>query len=448
MPRRQPRSQRLILIPVCLVLLVAAMLYFRCGRSRGPAAPTPPQTIAPPITAKRDPAITPRRERLEDEGPNAVVLGFLPHWVDRRHLRHDLLTDIACFAIEFHPDGTIKDAHGWPWIDDLNRAHEAGVRTHITAQLFGAGDLKRFLADSAARRRFHHALGTAAVVAGAGGVVIDFEGNSNNGWAAPMPGFAAELRAYLAAEAPGTQLSFAVPAVNWGEHWDLAALADASDYLIIMAYDYAGSWSDRAGPSSPLSGGNQNLTATLQREYGAVAEASPEKLVVALPHYGNHWLTESSRPGAKARKWVDFVTYSAGQRLLATHEPQWDADSQTPWLRWRDREGWHQVWYDDARSFRLKADLVRREGLAGIGIWALGFSGAHPDLWRGIERLFVIPSRCVGDLNDDGRVDGDDLHRLIQAYGETDAGDLNADGVTDQADLLLLLDNYPSDCQD
>ncbi|MFG0253228.1 MAG: glycosyl hydrolase family 18 protein [Phycisphaerales bacterium JB038] len=448
MPRRSHRRQRLLLLPVCLVLLVAALLYFRCGRGRGPAPPPPRQTIAAPITAQRDPALAPLRVREEDEGPNAVVLGFLPHWVDREHIRHDLLTDIACFAIEFHPDGSIKDAHGWPWLDAINEAHAAGVRTHITAQLFGAGDLKVFLTNPQARRRFHHAIGTAAVVAGAAGIVIDFEGTTNNGWADHMPIFAAELRAYLEAEAPGLRLSFAVPAVNWGEHWDFRALAKSSDHLIIMGYDYAGSWSERAGPSAPLIGRPQNVTATVREEYAAVGGGGSEKLILALPHYGNHWLVDSGEAGAKATRWVEFLTYSAMQRLLAEHESRWDASSQTPWVRWRDRQGWHQVWYEDARSFRLKAQLAKKEGLGGIGLWALGFSGSHPELWREIEGLFIDGLVCIGDLNGDNRVDGEDLHRLIEAYGETAAGDLNADGVTDQTDLLLLLDNYPSRCDD
>ncbi len=450
MPRGHRRRTRLLLLG-CLIALLAlmwALVQLHVGRGRSAVPPAGLLSLAPPVTAERDPAVLPLRQRGTDEGPCAEVLGFLPHWVQQSNIRHDLLTDIACFAIEFHPDGTIKNAHRWPWLDAINRAHAAGVRIHITAQLFGAGDLHRFLIDRQTRGRFFHGIATAAVVAGAAGIVIDFEGDSSTDWTGHMPGFAAELRGYLAEQTPGVRLSIAVPAVNWGGQWDLAALAGACDRLVIMAYDYNGKWSERAGASAPLAGGAINVTQTIRGQYAAVAAQDPGKLILALPHYGNHWLVAGDAPGAAATRWVEFITFSAAQRLLESRPPRWDLHSQTPWIAWRDSEGWHQVWYEDARSFRLKLALAREAGLGGVGIWALGFAGDHGDLWQEIHRAFVAPCRCVGDLTGDGRVDGEDLHLLVEAYGVTEAGDLNADGVTDQADLLLLLDNYPGNCEE
>jgi spore germination protein YaaH len=448
MPRARRKRRRLLLFVASLFLLTLLVLYFRCGRSPGPVSAGPPP-LAPPIAAQRDPAIVLRQARAPDEGPCAVVLGFLPHWVDQSNIDYGLLTDIACFAIEFQPDGTVKESNGWPWVHTINRAHAAGVRVHITAQLFGAGDLLRLLTDRAARSRFYHEIGTAAVVAGAEGIVVDFEGDDSTEWTAHMPRLAADLRRYLAREAPNVRLSFAVPAVNWGGRWDFATLADLADHLVIMGYDYEGRWSERAGPSAPLTGRGLNLGRTVEEEYvAAVGERRREKLVLALPHYGNHWLVADRSPRAPAREWVDFVTYSAARRLLERIPPRWDDASQTPYLAWRDERGWNQIWYEDARSFRLKLNLAQRARLGGVGIWALGFAGDHDDLWREIHRVFVAACRCVGDLTGDKRIDGDDLHILIDAYGTSDAGDLNADGVTDQDDLRLLLDNFPGKCEE
>jgi hypothetical protein len=55
------------------------------------------------------------------------------------------------------------------------------------------------------------------------------------------------------------------------------------------------------------------------------------------------------------------------------------------------------------------------------------------------------PASCLGDLNDDGAVNGADLGLLLGAWGACPGGtpgclgDLNVDGVVNGADLGLLL---------
>jgi len=57
----------------------------------------------------------------------------------------------------------------------------------------------------------------------------------------------------------------------------------------------------------------------------------------------------------------------------------------------------------------------------------------------------ACPSDCVGDLNDDGSVDGADLGILLENWGGAGCGDLDGNGVVDGADLGILLENW-GDC--
>ena len=50
---------------------------------------------------------------------------------------------------------------------------------------------------------------------------------------------------------------------------------------------------------------------------------------------------------------------------------------------------WRQLYVDDAASLRLRYDLVNRAGLRGVGIWALGFDGDHPELRAGLAAKFL-----------------------------------------------------------
>ena len=51
---------------------------------------------------------------------------------------------------------------------------------------------------------------------------------------------------------------------------------------------------------------------------------------------------------------------------------------------------WRQVYYDDAASMRLRYALVNDYNLRGAGMWALGYDGGHPELYRAISESFLV----------------------------------------------------------
>jgi hypothetical protein len=61
--------------------------------------------------------------------------------------------------------------------------------------------------------------------------------------------------------------------------------------------------------------------------------------------------------------------------------------------------------------------------------------------WR--LELSVTPFR-VGDLNDDGAIDGTDLGILLGSWGGTGPADLNEDGIVNADDLGALLGGWGS----
>ncbi|HEX7009319.1 MAG TPA: glycosyl hydrolase family 18 protein, partial [Phycisphaeraceae bacterium] len=67
---------------------------------------------------------------------------------------------------------------------------------------------------------------------------------------------------------------------------------------------------------------------------------------------------------------------------------QWDATSQTPFFTYNDGQS-HQVWYENARSYRQKLKLALNEGLQGVGAWSLRYTDreAAPAFWPVYESL-------------------------------------------------------------
>ena len=184
---------------------------------------------------------------------------------------------------------------------------------------------------------------------------------------------------------------------------------------------HAGSWSSTSGPNAPLTGGSINITDTVLDEYGDVTQNNPEKLILGVPYYGNHWTTTSSAARASVIEFIGSTRFRDDQGNAELYGRLWDTISQTPWYRYQAGSTWHQVWYDDAESLGLKYQLAIDNDLQGVGMWALNYDGARPELWDKLQEMFVDPCPPeIGDADGDGDVDLDDAAYFVACLGGPD----------------------------
>ena len=60
------------------------------------------------------------------------------------------------------------------------------------------------------------------------------------------------------------------------------------------------------------------------------------------------------------------------QGPTSSHQPSKIESAKAPFFFYTDEKGReHVVWYEDARSFQAKTDLIKEYSLAGGGIWNL-----------------------------------------------------------------------------
>lgn len=356
------------------------------------------------LLSKSDKPLLPLQKTKSASGLTGTVFGFLPYWSSSEHLRYDLLTHIACAAVEVNGDGSLGNDHGWPWMGVINTAHQNGVRIVLVAALFGSTELMDLLTDPTNKATFFANIHSKMLEGGADGLNIDFEGSGTQ-WQPYMPAFMADLSTYLYSVQPGCQVTVDGPAVNWSGAWDLDALAASCDGVFIMGYDFYGSWSATTGPVAPLTGGSFNITNTVQSQYAAVLQSNPQKLILGVPYYGAHWTTSSSSPRSAVTGWVGSVTFASAMPQSQSYGLQWDSVSQTPWYRWHDGVTWHQVWFDNGSSIGRKYDLAIASGFQGVGMWALGYDGDRDELWDVIESRFLVqPSPEIPALSPIGLV--------------------------------------------
>ncbi|XP_010643347.1 chitotriosidase-1 isoform X2 [Fukomys damarensis] len=187
-------------------------------------------------------------------------------------------------------------------------------------------------------------------------------------------------------------LSAAVPA---GRHfvdagYEVDKLAQALDFISLMAYDFHGSWDTVTGHHSPLykrqgeSGAlaEYNVDAAVQLWLQKGAPAS--KLILGMPTYGRSFTLASSVDsgvGAPATGPGAPGPFTKGEGLLAYYEVcSWKGqhrieDQKVPYA-FRNNQ-W--VGFDDMESFKAKVGYVKQRGLGGAMVWALDlddFSGS------------------------------------------------------------------------
>lgn len=174
---------------------------------------------------------------------------------------------------------------------------------------------------------------------------------------------------------------------------DPSSLAQNADAVFIMAYDFHRPTSDKAGPVSPLGGSYTTTRLNLSKSLESYLKVVPaSKLILGLPFYGYDWLVEDTgamSPRVEGNDSIGFSksrTYAQVLDLLVEKQiqPLWHKDSETPYFNYTDDETGmlRQVWYDDAKSLTIKADLAKQNGLLGVGLWALGFEGGYSDIWK------------------------------------------------------------------
>lgn len=153
--------------------------------------------------------------------------------------------------------------------------------------------------------------------------------------------------------------------------YDYAKLAQYADKIMIMTYDYHGSW---GGPGAVAD------IQMVERDLQYALKLIPKhKVYLGVPAYGYDW----------SSKGTESLEYTAIQKLINTFGStvKWDDKSQSPHFTYTGKDGvTHQVWFENSHSMKKKLDLVMKYDIAGIAIWKLG--NEDPAFWPTIQSYF------------------------------------------------------------
>jgi spore germination protein YaaH len=164
----------------------------------------------------------------------------------------------------------------------------------------------------------------------------------------------------------------------------VAAAAAGADRIFMMGYDYHWSGSE-PGASAPLDrrdGSQKDLAWSLDlyRDAGVPAE----RTILGLPLYGMSWPVVGPELGAarngRGSVWVPGD--NLGTLRDRTLVPVLDPLEMVEHLAVPDGEGWRAIYFDSPTSLTPKLALADARGLAGAGLWAVGYERGLIDYTR------------------------------------------------------------------
>jgi spore germination protein len=312
--------------------------------------------------------------------PMPVRIGYVPYWDQRRALdvvwqRPDMFDQVSLVWYSLEPNGRIvltDDRYTHVNPQAVKDMQARGIRviptvTSLRNGRWNADIVQQMLHDPAARRTHIRELVDLAVTKGYDGIDIDYESLSSADRTVYSE-FLSDLGRKL--HAAGKVLTTAVHPKTSNAGYDERNLAQdyraigaAVDQVRVMTYDY--SWdTSPPGPVAPARWVEKVVAWT-------VTQIPRDKVVLGIDLLGYNWSDGHGVTVDHQRAQALSEAYGATIRRSADGSPS---------FTYRDSTGnRHEVWWEDARSVRVKLRLVSEYGLGGVFFWRLG--GEDSNVW-------------------------------------------------------------------
>jgi len=332
--------------------------------------------------------------RVEAGDLGKIVFGYHPYWGGSNYLNYhwELLSDLSYFSYEVNPEtGGPSTIYDWLTSPAIDSAFANGTRVHLCVTLFSGHSI--FFNNPASRQNLTNTLIALVKQRGAHGVSFDFEAvPSSQG--ENMVNYVGEFAGVFRDSLPQGIISMAMPAVDWSGIFDVSILNEYIDLYMIMGYDYYWNGSSQAGPVDPhysmTSGYDYNVSRTVSYYQ---SEGMPlDRMLIGVPYYAREWPTISAVPpsattaNGTAYTWAKIRNNTSGN--YSPENKHREPNSFSPYYAYNDN-GWYQCFVNDVNSLNRRYKMVNRRGLAGIGIWALGYDNGYTDLWEAISENFA-----------------------------------------------------------
>ncbi len=371
------------------------------------------------------------------------VQAYLPSYAPASEyvsIQYDKVTAIIYSFLYIKADGSITPEAGYAPENLIAYAHARNVKVILAIQDYSTADSDTMLTNPNARATAINNIFNEVVNKGYDGVDTDIEkmsftaSNKTN-----FTAFQQELSGKFWGSNPNYRLSIAIGAYwpNTDIVFDVAVLQNYCNFIMIMGYDWTGSWSTSAASNSPylLDNGTGNYDTI--KHYETLMDK--RKFLLVVPYYGREFATVSNTRMSSINGSVTEIIYDQFIDNVAGYARNYDSIWQTPWYTRQVNGQWYQGHYDDVQSLGQKYDLIISEGLGGIGIWEISQGTNRQELWDIIQTKFLLTTRyqtsiTISVLGEPAGYSADALISEFKSFVEANT----------QFNLNITVNKYPS----
>ncbi|WP_425449440.1 glycosyl hydrolase family 18 protein [Dethiothermospora halolimnae] len=175
--------------------------------------------------------------------------------------------------------------------------------------------------------------------------------------------------------------------LNWSKFYDRESLGKIVDYVMVMTYDEH--WA-----SSPKSGSVASIDWVSRGIEKSLKYIPNEKLIMGIPFYTREWEETEDNSGN-----IKVTSKALSMETVKNRIKEYDSE-----VIWLDDIGQHyteykkdgkkyRIWIEDSKSVDLKARLVHKYNLAGVGLWRKGFE--EEEVWTVLNNTLYNNDRLV-----------------------------------------------------
>lgn len=158
--------------------------------------------------------------------------------------------------------------------------------------------------------------------------------------------------------------------------YDIKKIAQASDGIFILAYDFHKA-NGTPGPNFPLTSREDADYSFGQMIQDFTKKVARTKITVIFGMFGYDWtIDEKGRPEKSAISLSDAdIQASFLRKCVFTHcVVTRDSITEEPSVSYEDTTGQHHiVWWEDMQSITQKETILKQNGISQVGFWANGY---------------------------------------------------------------------------
>lgn len=348
-----------------------------------------------------------------------TIFGWHAHFNGNAYKTYNyrLLTAIAYYSYDIDPytggyldSAVIKDFLGGedPSSGIVETAHKNDCKVLLSISSHSIDNNYIFLEpqNAVARQNLIDQLVYLLDTSKADGVEVNFE-NIPSEYKEEFYKFVKRLSYTLRSINPDYSVCMSVPTYDSDNVFNLSKMRDDIDFFIIKGFDFQDDPSSTTGPlkkpSAPLNfspaSGEEDLRSVVERYIASIGPYYANHLILALPNYGTLWETDE-----QGYELLDYVPYSEIQYDFVMRNPAAvyiDSNYYTyVWERldtiWADNAKTkiksivqRALYYDDEKTLRIKYRFLQDYGLAGVGVWPLGYDIGFDNVWNVLEDEFT-----------------------------------------------------------